>query len=158
MAAHGEPLQQPQDRHADHRAERVLAAEDQRRTGDQVLQLGEGHDRAGEGIAPITVPSPISTRLWVLMCPGEPMPKASGETNVAAATTTAASPTSGWNAATSCGSAVIWMRNATSVPIAPPITSPPMISQGETTPGVAIVTPIAITAPTMLEQVALAVS
>ena len=72
-------------------------------------------------MAPMTVPSPISIRLWVLMLPGAPMPKASGETKAAAATNTAARPTSEWNAATSCGSAVIWMRSATTVPIAPPI-------------------------------------
>ena len=51
-----------------------------------------------------------------------PMPNASGAIrSAAAATNTAARPTSEWNAATSCGSAVIWMRSATSVPIAPPI-------------------------------------
>ena len=50
-----------------------------------------------------------------------PMPNASGAFSAAAATNTAARPTSEWNAATSCGSAVIWMRSATNVPIAPPI-------------------------------------
>jgi hypothetical protein len=40
------------------------------------------------------------------------MPKASGFTKAAAATSTAARPTSEWNAATSCGIAVIWMRRA----------------------------------------------
>ena len=100
-------------------------------------------------MAPITVPSPISIRLCILILPGEPMPKASGETKAAAATNTAASPTSEWNAATSCGSAVIWMRQATTAPTAPPTNSPPMISHGETTPGVATVTPIATTMPTM---------
>ena len=70
-----------------------------------------------------------------MILPGAPMPKASGETKAAAATNTAARPTSEWKAATSCGSAVIWMRQATTVPIAPPITRPPTISHGETTPG-----------------------
>ena len=46
------------------------------------------------------------------------MPNASGAFSAAAATNTAAMPTSEWNAATSCGSAVIWMRSATTVPIA----------------------------------------
>ena len=46
------------------------------------------------------------------------MPNASGAFSAAAATNTAARPTSEWNAATSCGSAVIWMRSATTVPIA----------------------------------------
>jgi hypothetical protein len=52
-------------------------------------------------------------------------------------------------AATSWGSAVMLMRSATTVPTAPPISRPPTISQGETTPGVATVTPMAITMPTM---------
>ena len=64
-------------------------------------------------MAPIIVPSPISIRLCILILPGAPMPKASGDTKAAAATNTAARPTSEWNAATSCGSAVIWMRSAT---------------------------------------------
>ena len=46
------------------------------------------------------------------------MPKASGAFSAPAATNTAARPTSEWNAATSCGSAVIWMRRATTAPIA----------------------------------------
>ena len=100
-------------------------------------------------MAPMMVPSPISIRLWVLIWPGAPMPKASGETKAAAATNTAARPTSEWKAATSWGSAVIWMRSATTVPTAPPITRPPTISQGETTPGVVTVTPIATSMPTM---------
>ena len=100
-------------------------------------------------MAPITVPSPISIRLCILILPGRPRPKASGETNAAAATNTAARPTSEWKAATSCGRAVIWMRMATTAPIAPPMTRPPMISQGATTPGEATVTPIAITMPMM---------
>ena len=37
---------------------------------------------------------------------------------------------------------------ATTAPIAPPMTRPPTISHGETTPGVAMVTPIATTMPT----------
>ena len=40
------------------------------------------------------------------------------------------------------------MRSATIVPTAPPITSPPTISHGETTPGVVTVTPIATSMPT----------
>ena len=100
-------------------------------------------------MAPITVPSPISIRLCILILPGRPRPKASGETKAAAATNTAARPTSEWKAATSCGRAVIWMRMATTAPIAPPMTRPPMISQGATTPGEATVTPIAITMPMM---------
>ncbi len=46
------------------------------------------------------------------------MPNAAGAFSAAAATNTAAKPTSEWNAATSCGSAVIWMRCATTTPIA----------------------------------------
>ena len=52
------------------------------------------------------------------------MPNASGAFSAAAATNTAAMPTSEWNAATSCGSAVIWMRCATTAPIEPPMTMP----------------------------------
>ncbi len=100
-------------------------------------------------MAPMMVPSPISIRLCTLILPATPKPEASGEMNAAAATNTAARPTSEWKAATSCGSAVIWMRIATKVPIAPPMIRPATISQGETTPGVATVTPMAITMPTM---------
>ena len=57
-----------------------------------------------------------------------PMPNASGAFSAAAATNTAARPTSEWNAATSCGSAVIWMRSATKVPMPPPMTMPSTIS------------------------------
>src|SRR5476649_53622 len=45
MAVEREPHQQRQDGDADQRVERMLALEDQRRAGDQALQLGEGHDR-----------------------------------------------------------------------------------------------------------------
>ena len=62
--------------------------------------------------APMASPSDISTRLWAWILPGVPMPNASGAFSAAAATNTAARPTSEWNAATSCGSAVIWMREA----------------------------------------------
>ena len=46
------------------------------------------------------------------------MLNASGAFSAAAATNTAARPTNEWNAATSCGNAVIWMRSATTTPIA----------------------------------------
>ncbi len=62
------------------------------------------------------------------MWPGTPMPNASGAFSAAAATNTAARPTSEWNAATSCGSAVIWMRRDTVTPMPPPMTMPAMIS------------------------------
>ena len=58
-------------------------------------------------MAPMASPSDISTRLWAWIWPGVPMPNASGAFSAAAATNTAARPTSEWNAATSCGSAVI---------------------------------------------------
>ncbi len=79
-------------------------------------------------MAPIARPSDISIRLWVWTLPSVPMPNASGAFSAAAATNTAASPTSEWNAATNCGSAVIWMRNATNVPTAPPMMMPRKIS------------------------------
>ena len=115
MAAHGEPHQQhDQIAMPSSRVERMLAAEDQRRAGDQALQLGEGDDRAGEGDgADRPCPAPSRSGCAILILPGAPMPKASGDTKAAAATNTAARPTSEWKAATSCGSAVIWMRRAT---------------------------------------------
>ena len=79
-------------------------------------------------MAPIASPSDISIRLCVWTLPSVPMPNASGAFSAAAATNTAARPTSEWNAATSCGSAVIWMRSATKVPIAPPMMMPRKIS------------------------------
>ena len=100
-------------------------------------------------MAPITVPRPISIRLWVWILPATAMPKASGDRKAAAATNTAARPTSEWKAATSCGRAVILMRMATTEPMAPPITRPRMISQGDSTPGEATVTPMATTMPAM---------
>ena len=80
-------------------------------------------------IAPIARPSDISIRLSVWMAPGMPMPNACGAFSADAATNTAARPTSEWNAATSCGSAVILMRSATTVPMLPPITMPSRISR-----------------------------
>ncbi len=62
------------------------------------------------------------------MWPGVPMPNASGAFSAPAATNTAARPTSEWNAATSCGSAVIWMRRAITAPMLPPMTMPSTIS------------------------------
>ena len=49
------------------------------------------------------------------------IPKAVGFRKAAAATSTAASPTRLWNAATSCGIAVIAIRRAVTSPIAAPI-------------------------------------
>ena len=80
-------------------------------------------------IAPMAMPSPISTRLTVWMTAnGWPiigvtisaMPNATGLRNAAPATSTAARPTSEWNAATSCGIAVIAIRRAVTRPIAAP--------------------------------------
>ncbi len=64
-------------------------------------------------IAPMATPIDISTRLAPWMLPAVPMPKASGAFSAAAATNTAARPTRLWNAATSCGIAVMGMRRAT---------------------------------------------
>ena len=100
-------------------------------------------------MAPMTVPIPISTRLLGVDAARRANAESLRRLNAAAATNTAARPTSEWKAATSCGSAVIWMRSATTVPMAPPIRSPITISQGDSTPGVATVTPIATTMPTM---------
>ncbi len=73
-------------------------------------------------IAPIATPSPISTRETVLICPSAPMmPNASGLRKAAAATSTAARPTSEWKAATSCGMSVILMRRAVTIPMTAPI-------------------------------------
>ena len=49
------------------------------------------------------------------------MPKSAGLRKAPAATNTAAMPTSEWNAATSCGIAVISMRLAITKPAAPPM-------------------------------------
>ena len=64
-------------------------------------------------IAPIAVPSDISSRLSPEIEPSSlRMLKASGALSAPAATNTAARPTSEWNAATSSGIAVIGMRCA----------------------------------------------
>ena len=80
-------------------------------------------------MAPITRPSDISISDWVWMAPGTPMPNDAGALSADAATNTAARPTSEWNAATSCGSAVIWIRRATVTPTAPPMTIASAISR-----------------------------
>ena len=65
------------------------------------------------------------------------MPKLSGEYMAAAATITAARPTSEWKAATSCGIAVMAMRRAMMAPIEPPMARPSAISAKPPQPGVA---------------------
>src|SRR5262245_17393506 len=74
--------------------------------------------------APIAVPSDISTRLAPWMWPMVPMPNAFGAYSAPAATSTAAMPTSEWNAATSSGIAVIGTRRAITDPMPPPQAMP----------------------------------
>src|SRR6202045_2174519 len=74
--------------------------------------------------APMATPSHISIRLWPWMAPSTPMPKAAGAYSAPAATSTAAMPTSEWNAATSSGIEVIGTRRAITAPIEPPIATP----------------------------------
>ena len=75
-------------------------------------------------MAPMATPSPISMIDAILMLPATPMPKASGDMKAAQATSTAARPTSEWNAATSCGIAVMAMRLAMMAPMPPPMITP----------------------------------
>ena len=75
----------------------------------------------------MATPSDISIRLWPWISPGVPMPKASGALSAAAATHTAARPTSEWKAATSCGIAVIAIERATKAPTPPPMARPSTI-------------------------------
>ena len=77
--------------------------------------------------APTPAPMDISMRLAALMAPTVPIPYASGVYRAAAATRTAASPTRLWNAATSCGIAVIGIRRAMTAPAPPPIPTPSTI-------------------------------
>ena len=79
-------------------------------------------------IAPIARPNDISTSDCRWMWPERRCRTPPGAFSAAAATNTAAKPTSEWNAATSCGSAVIWMRRATTVPTPPPATMATKIS------------------------------
>ena len=74
-------------------------------------------------IAPIATPRPISIRLltWIRPVAASVMPKASGLRKAAAPTATAARPTRLWNAATSCGIAVIAIRCAMTMPITAPM-------------------------------------
>ena len=78
-------------------------------------------------IAPIITPRLISIRLPKWISPERPIPYASGDHSAAIAIITAANPTSEWNAATSCGIAVIAILRAMPVPIAPPSAMPPKI-------------------------------
>ena len=104
--------------------ERMLAREDQRRAGDQALQLGEGDDRAGEGDRADRQAEAHLDQAARLDRAGDADAEGLRREKAAPATKTAARPTRLWKAATSCGSAVIWMRSAMKVPIAPPITMP----------------------------------
>src|ERR1700735_1479030 len=74
--------------------------------------------------APMATPSDISIRLWPWMAPSTPMPKAAGAYSAPAATSTAAMPTSEWNAATSSGIEVIGTRRAITAPMPPPSAMP----------------------------------
>ena len=101
-------------------------------------------------IAPIATPSPISIRLTWWMMPSAPaMPNASGLRNAAAATSTAAMPTREWNAATSCGIAVIAIRRAVTRPITAPIAIAIRISGRLATSWMNRVVPTAIAMPIM---------
>ena len=73
-------------------------------------------------IAPMATPSPISTRLtWLISPLVSTIPNDAGLRKAAAATSTAASPTREWKAATSCGMSVIAMRRAVTKPMTAPI-------------------------------------
>src|ERR1700682_4850366 len=74
--------------------------------------------------APMATPSDISIRLWPWMAPSTPMPNAAGAYSAPAATSTAAMPTSEWNAATSSGIEVIGTRRAMMAPMLPPMAMP----------------------------------
>ena len=78
-------------------------------------------------MAPMAEPMDISTRLATPMLPTVPMPYASGVVSAAAATSTAAMPTRLWNAATSCGIAVIEILRAMTAPAPPPMPTPSTI-------------------------------
>src|ERR1700730_11848691 len=79
-------------------------------------------------MAPMATPSDISIRLWPWIAPSTPMPNAAGADSAPAATSTAAMPTSEWNAATSSGIDVIGTRRAITAPIEPPMATPRITS------------------------------
>ena len=80
------------------------------------LSLAKAMTEPEKVIAPMAAPSDISSIETDLIAPGSPIPNASGARNAAQAMNTAAMPTRLWNAATSCGIAVIGMRRAISAP------------------------------------------
>jgi hypothetical protein len=85
------------------------------------LSLAKAITEPEKVIAPMATPRPISTRLSGSISPSAwRMPKAAGLRKAAAPTSTAARPTRLWNAATSCGIAVIWMRRAVVRPTTAP--------------------------------------
>ncbi len=102
-------------------------------------------------IAPIATPSDISISACAWMSPTTPMPKLSGAYIAAAATITAARPTSEWKAATSCGIEVIGIDRAMSAPMPPPMARPSRISRKPPAEGVASasVVTMAMPMPTM---------
>ena len=101
-------------------------------------------------MAPMAMPKPISTRLIGLIRPSSPkIPNAAGLRNAAAATSTAAMPTSEWNAATSCGISVMAILRAVTQPMPPPIAMAPRISGSDATSCVTKVVTTAISMPAM---------
>ena len=100
-------------------------------------------------IAPIAAPRDISTKLAVLILPGNPKLNISGFKKADIATKTAANPTKLWKPATSSGIAVIGILKAINAPIDPPASS--KINRYkkpvEKLPTETIVTPIAIAIP-----------
>jgi len=96
------------------------------------LSLAKAITEPEKVIAPIAAPSAISIRLTARILPSSPrMSKAPGLRNAAPATSTAARPTSEWNAATSCGIAVIWIRRAVVRPMMAPMAMAARISPNE---------------------------
>ena len=100
-------------------------------------------------IAPIAAPKDISTKLAILILPGNPKLNISGFKKAEIATKTAANPTKLWKPATSSGIAVIGILKAINAPIDPPISSKinKYKKPDEKLPTEIIVTPIAIIIP-----------
>ena len=87
--------------------------------------------------APMATPSDISTRLAVWIGARRADAEGFRRIKAAAATSTAARPTSEWKAATSSGIAVIGMRRAITAPMPPPIQPPKIIAQVSPVSGLA---------------------
>ena len=125
---HDEIDDQADDRGEDQKVEHMPRRQNDRRARHVAVELGEGDERAGEGDG-ADGDAQATSRSGSAHADSAVAADAVGVAAIErrAATSTAARPTSEWNAATSCGMAVMAMRRAITAPMPPPMARPPTI-------------------------------